>query len=67
MLETDKFIDNAVLSGLSTLEILHGTGQGILQKVIRDFLSKDPRVRSYEFAPPEQGGTGVTYAHLYNG
>ncbi len=65
--ETDKFIDNAVLSGLSTLEILHGTGQGILQKVIRDFLSGDSRVRSYEFAPPEQGGTGVTYVHLHNG
>ncbi len=64
--ETDKFIDNAVLSGLYTLEILHGTGQGILQKVIHDFLSKDPRVLRYDFAPPEQGGTGVTYVFLHN-
>ena len=62
--ETDKFIDNAVLAGLHTLEILHGTGQGILQKVIHDFLSGDPRVSHFKFAPPEQGGTGVTYVSL---
>ena len=62
--ETDKFIDNAVLSGLNSLEILHGTGHGILQKVIHDFLSEDPRVLEYKFAPPEHGGVGVTYVKL---
>ncbi|MBW6457542.1 MAG: Smr/MutS family protein, partial [FCB group bacterium] len=62
--ETDKFIDNAVLSGLHGIEILHGTGHGILQKVIHDFLSQDRRVREYAFAPPEQGGVGVTYVTL---
>ncbi|MDD5709278.1 MAG: endonuclease MutS2 [Candidatus Marinimicrobia bacterium] len=62
--ETDKFLDNAVISGLQMLEILHGTGQGILQKVIHDLLSKDPRVVDYQFAPPEQGGVGVTYVKM---
>ncbi|MBN2780769.1 MAG: endonuclease MutS2 [Candidatus Marinimicrobia bacterium] len=62
--ETDKFIDQAVLSGMSHLEILHGTGNGILQKIIHDLLSKDRRVADYQFAAPEQGGVGVTLVKL---
>lgn len=62
--ETDKFLDNAVISGLQMIEILHGTGQGILQKVIHDLLAKDSRVADYQFAPPEQGGVGVTYVKM---
>ena len=62
--ECDKFIDNAVLSGLSSVEILHGTGGGVLQKVIHDQLSVDKRVKSFKFADPEQGGVGVTLVTL---
>ncbi|MFA6617934.1 MAG: endonuclease MutS2 [Candidatus Neomarinimicrobiota bacterium] len=62
--ECDKFIDNAVLYGLSSIEILHGTGGGILQKVIHDQLSTDKRVKSYTFADPEHGGVGVTLVTL---
>lgn len=62
--ETDKFLDNAVISGLQMIEILHGTGQGILQKVIHDLLAKDSRVADYQLAPPEQGGVGVTYVKM---
>ncbi|MEA2076831.1 MAG: Smr/MutS family protein [Candidatus Marinimicrobia bacterium] len=62
--ETDKFLDNAILSGISTLEILHGTGHGILQKVIHDFLSGDHRIKEYKFAPADRGGVGVTYVKL---
>ena len=64
LIETDKFIDNAILSGINTLEILHGTGGGILQKVIHDFLSTDRRVKEHKFAPPDQGGVGVTFVKL---
>jgi DNA mismatch repair protein MutS2 len=64
MEECDKFIDNAVLSGLSAIEILHGTGGGVLQKVIHDQLSTDKRVKSYNFANPENGGVGVTLVTL---
>ncbi|RKY56279.1 MAG: hypothetical protein DRP93_01725 [Candidatus Neomarinimicrobiota bacterium] len=66
VMETDKFIDNAILNGINTLEILHGTGGGILQKVIHDFLSGDRRIKEYKFAPPDQGGVGVTLVNLKN-
>ena len=64
MIETDKFLDNAILSGITSLEILHGTGNGILQKVVHDLLSKDKRVKKFYFAKPEQGGVGVTLVAL---
>lgn len=59
--EMDKFLDNAVLTGVGQIEILHGTGGGVLQKVVHDLLASDPRIREYHFAPPEQGGMGVTH------
>lgn len=64
MIETDKFLDNAILSGINSLEILHGTGNGVLQKIVHDLLSKDKRVKNYQFAKPEQGGVGVTLVNL---
>ena len=64
IIETDKFIDNAILNGINSLEILHGTGGGVLQKVIHDFLSGDLRIKEYKFAPPDQGGVGVTFVKL---
>ncbi|MCD6447337.1 MAG: Smr/MutS family protein, partial [Candidatus Marinimicrobia bacterium] len=64
MIETDKFIDNAILNGINSLEILHGTGNGILQKVIHDFLSDDQRIKQHKFAQPDQGGVGVTLVKL---
>jgi len=64
IIETDKFIDNAILNGINSLDILHGTGNGILQKVIHDFLSSDRRIKQHKFAQPDQGGVGVTLVKL---
>ncbi|MCF7832831.1 MAG: endonuclease MutS2 [Candidatus Marinimicrobia bacterium] len=64
IIETDKFIDNAILNGINTLEILHGTGGGVLQKVVHDLLSTDKRIKNFQFAKPEHGGVGVTYVNL---
>jgi len=60
----DRFIDRAVVGRLSRVEILHGTGYGILKKFIEEFLTKDRRVLSFEEAPWDQGGAGVTFVKL---
>jgi len=60
----DRFIDRAVVSRLSQVEILHGTGYGILKKFIEEFLAKDRRVLSFEEAPWDQGGAGITLVKL---
>ena len=62
--EVSKFIDRAVLTGLSEVKIIHGFGEQILARAIKDALSRDPRVRSWRNAEPQEGGMGVTFATL---
>jgi DNA mismatch repair protein MutS2 len=60
----DEFLDNAQLSGFSTLRIVHGKGTGALRAKVRDYLSRKQIVKSIETPPPFEGGSGVTVARL---
>jgi DNA mismatch repair protein MutS2 len=53
-------IDAALLSGLKTFSVIHGKGDGILQRGVHDYLKKDPAVADYYFSRPELGGFGRT-------
>jgi DNA mismatch repair protein MutS2 len=53
-------IDGALLAGLKTFSVVHGKGDGILQKGVHDYLKKDPAVADYYFSRPESGGFGRT-------
>ena len=53
-------IETASLSGLKRFSVIHGTGTGILQKGIHEYLKEDPAVENYYFARPELGGFGRT-------
>ena len=55
--ETQKFISDALLHGFSEIEIIHGTGTGVLAKVITDLLKKHPRVKSFERVKGNLGAT----------
>lgn len=60
----EKQLDAAVLKGLKEFSIIHGKGEGILQKSIREYLSKCPLVEEFSFALPEAGGTGKTIVRM---
>ena len=62
--EVSRFIDRAVLTGLSEVKIIHGLGTGVLAKAVREALTRDPRVSSHRYGDPLEGGTGVTIARL---
>jgi DNA mismatch repair protein MutS2 len=53
-------IDAAVLSGLNNFAVIHGKGDGILQKGVHDYLSTESAVADYYFSRPELGGFGRT-------
>jgi DNA mismatch repair protein MutS2 len=53
-------VDAAVLQGLGAFSVIHGTGEGILQKGVHDWLKKEPSVANYYFSRPELGGFGRT-------
>jgi len=63
----DRAIDDAVLGGLSSLNIIHGKGTGRLKQAIRDHLSSHSLVRSFCVAELHMGGEGVTVVDLEGG
>jgi DNA mismatch repair protein MutS2 len=61
---TDKFLDEAFLSGLSEVRIIHGHGTGALRRVIADLLTGHPHVARFKPAAQDQGGSGATIVEL---
>jgi DNA mismatch repair protein MutS2 len=62
--ELDTYLNNAALSGLASVRILHGKGTGALRAAVREQLTHHPLVKSYNPAPPNEGGDGVTVIKL---
>lgn len=62
--EVEKFIDKALMMGFSQLRILHGKGDGILRKIIRESLRKYKEVKSVEDEHVDFGGDGISIVHL---
>ncbi|MDO4264217.1 MAG: Smr/MutS family protein, partial [Deinococcus sp.] len=46
------------------LRVVHGKGQGVLRRLLRDYLKTDKRVESYHDAEANQGGHGVTIVNV---
>ncbi len=62
--EVRNFIAEAQALRESPIRILHGKGEGVLRRVVRDYLKSDKRVESFHDAQPYEGGHGVTVAHI---
>ncbi|NUN70125.1 MAG: endonuclease MutS2 [Bacteroidetes bacterium] len=60
----DKFIDDATLSGLHRVDIIHGHGTGALRKRIHAFLEHDRRVKAFRFGDRTEGGAGMTIVEI---
>ncbi len=55
-----KALDDAVLADLPYLRVIHGKGTGAVRRRVHEILATDSRVKRFGFAPPNQGGHGVT-------
>lgn len=64
IIDVDKAIDSAVLSGLHQITIIHGKGTGVLRTEIQKHLKKHPSVRSFRLGTYGEGDSGVTIAEL---
>jgi DNA mismatch repair protein MutS2 len=62
--DLDKYLDDAFRARLPWVRIVHGKGTGAMARAVRQMLSSHPLVKDYDFAPREEGGEGVTTAHL---
>ena len=59
-----KYIDEATLLSIKEVSILHGKGNGILRKLIREYLSKQSCIQNFSDASLETGGAGITRVTL---
>ncbi len=64
LFEIEKYLDRALMMGFSNLKIIHGKGDGILRKLIRDYLRKYSQVSRIEDEHADRGGDGITYVFL---
>ncbi len=62
--EVTILIDQALVSGLKMVEILHGKGTGALRQAIHEYVVTRPDVAKVEEAHPDQGGSGVSFVWL---
>lgn len=61
---TEKFIDDCYLAGISPVRIVHGKGTGVLKKHIREMLRKHRYVVSHRPGIFGEGEDGVTVVEL---
>ena len=64
VLEVERFIDSAQMSGLSTITIIHGKGTGALRAAVHQALKTNPSVKSYRLGEYGEGEAGVTVVEL---
>ena len=60
----DKYLDDACISGMESVRIIHGKGTGALRSSIRDYLRTSPSVSGFEEAAHGEGDAGVTVVKL---
>ena len=58
------YIDDAILVGAARVRILHGTGNGILRQLIRQYLNTVPQIKSAHDEHIQLGGAGITIVEL---
>jgi DNA mismatch repair protein MutS2 len=61
---TEKFLDEALVSELKSVRLIHGYGTGQLRRAIGEYLQSHPFVVHFAPAPANQGGGGVTVVDL---
>lgn len=64
IMELDRAIDSAILTGIHILTIIHGKGTGVLRTEVQKHLKQHKSIRSYRLGVYGEGENGVTIAEL---
>ena len=64
ILRMEKYLDDALVAGLSQVNIIHGKGTGVLREGIREHLKTHPSVKTFRYGQAGEGGSGVTVVML---
>lgn len=58
--ELDKYLDDAYMSGVHQVRVIHGKGTGALRSGIHNYLKRQKHVKSYRLGVFGEGEAGVT-------
>lgn len=58
--ELDKYLDDAYLSHLASVRVVHGKGTGALRKGVHNYLRRQKHVKDFHLAEFGEGDAGVT-------
>lgn len=64
VMELERFVDSAVLSGINIVTVIHGKGTGVLRRAVADSLRSNKNVRTFRLGVFGEGEDGVTIAEL---
>ncbi len=64
VIELDKFLDNAAMTGIGSVRVIHGKGTGALRAGVSNFLENHPHVRSFRLGVYGEGESGVTIVEI---
>lgn len=64
ILEVDKYLDDAYVSGLKEVFIIHGKGTGALREGIKQYMKTHKHVRTMRAGKYGEGGEGVTIVEI---
>ena len=64
--ELDKYLDDAYLSHLPSVRVVHGKGTGALRKGIHNYLRRQKHVADFHLAEFGEGDAGVTIVTFKN-
>ena len=62
--DVENFIDQAVMHNIEEIKVIHGVGEGILLKAIREYLKTDKNVLEFRRGKYGEGENGVTIIKL---
>lgn len=60
----DRFIDNAVMTAINTITIIHGKGTGVLRKAVQEHLRHHKSIKTFRIGLFGEGENGVTIAEI---
>lgn len=60
LITLDKYLDDAFLSHISPVRIVHGKGSGVLRNAVHNYLKRQKHVKSFRLGSFGEGDYGVT-------
>ncbi len=65
MVTLEAYIDRALISHTNTITILHGKGDGILRRAVREKIKEFKQLSNVRHPKPDAGGDGITLADVF--